>query len=225
MATSPGSEYARSYTSFGGVDIKAVFGDVVIGELQAISLQVTREKAGVYTMGSPNPRSISRGKRGFAGSLIFIHFDRDAFLFAMKEKKFQGDKDELRPENDPGSTSLEWELTSESGITAAAPLGAGIGGSGELGQQESDLTSAVSDQIVLSPALADQVLPFDITLAANNEYGDSMKMAIFGVEILNEGFGVSVDDLVIEKQYTYLCRNCSWWTKVDNPNASEIYGI
>src|SRR3990167_10743664 len=86
MPTNPMvSEYARSYNSFGGVDIKAVFGSKGIGELQAISFSITREKAPIYTMGSPNPRSFSRGKRGIAGSLIFTVFDRPS-LYTMLEK-------------------------------------------------------------------------------------------------------------------------------------------
>lgn len=38
----------------------------------------TREKAPVFTLGNPNPRSFSRGKRGIAGSLVFTVFDKDA---------------------------------------------------------------------------------------------------------------------------------------------------
>lgn len=44
-------------------------------------------------MGSPEPRSFSRGKRGIAGSLVFTVFDRDALIAALqshieKEKTF-----------------------------------------------------------------------------------------------------------------------------------------
>ena len=74
------SQFARSYNSFSGVDIKAVFGSVTLAELQAISYSVTREKAPLYTMGSADPRSFSRGKRGIAGTLIFLVFDSHALL-------------------------------------------------------------------------------------------------------------------------------------------------
>ncbi len=220
----PGSQYAASYTSFSGCDIKAVFSNQTVGEIQAISVQVTREKAGIYTMGSANPRSFSRGKRGIAGSLIFIQFDRDAVLTALQDLKFQGDRDEVRAENggSNAATSLEWSLRASSGVTAATPLGAGIDSSPSLRQQESDLTSVDSDQEVLSAYYADQIPPFDITLAAANEYGDLAVMGIFGVEFLNEGWGVSIDDLVSEKQYTYLCRNLSWWRWVRNPNLLAL---
>lgn len=55
------SDYTRTYTSFSGCDIVATFGDTVIGELQAITYHVQREKAPIYTMGSAEPRSFSRG--------------------------------------------------------------------------------------------------------------------------------------------------------------------
>jgi hypothetical protein len=220
----PGSEYAASYTTFSGCDIKAVFANKTVGEIQAISVQVTREKAGIYTMGSPNPRSFSRGKRGIAGSLIFIQFDRDAVLEALKDLKFQADIDEIRPgdSTSDAATSLEWSLRATSGNTAATPIGAGIDASPSLTQQESDLTSVDSDQEVLSAYYADQIPPFDITLAAANEYGDLAVMGIFGVEFLNEGWGISIDDLVSEKQYTYLSRNISWWRWISNPNLQAL---
>ena len=38
------SEYTRTYTSFSGCDIVCTFGSVVIGELQAISFSISRER-------------------------------------------------------------------------------------------------------------------------------------------------------------------------------------
>ena len=215
------SAFSASYTTFSGCDIKAVFASKVIGEIQAISVQVTREKAGIYTMGSPNPRSFSRGKRGIAGSLIFIQFDRDAVIESLSDLKFQGDIDELRPIH-AGGDSLSWELRSESGATAATPLGAGIDSAASVTQQESDLDTVDSDQLVMNPFYADQIPPFNITLSAANEYGDIATMAIFGVEFLNEGLGISIDDLVSEKQYTYVCRDIAWWKWVPNSRLSDL---
>lgn len=53
------------------------------------------------------------------------------------------------------------------------------------------------------PSDSDQVLPFDITLAGANEYGAMAAAKILGVEILNEGTGVSVDDAVSEASATF----------------------
>ena len=53
--------YMKTYSTFGGCDIVATFNGKVIGELQAITYSLTREKVPVYTMGSAEPRSFSRG--------------------------------------------------------------------------------------------------------------------------------------------------------------------
>jgi len=69
------------------------------------------------------------------------------------------------------------------------------------------LTSEVSSNKELaSPWYSDQILPFDITLAATNEQGRAAACKIFGVEILNEGYGVSIDDAVSEMQATFVAR-------------------
>ncbi len=57
-----------------------MIGNNPFAEIQAISYSVTREKAPIYTLGSPEPRAFSRNKRGIAGSLIGINFDRHALL-------------------------------------------------------------------------------------------------------------------------------------------------
>ena len=39
-----------------------------------------------------------------------------------------------------------------------------------------------------------------------NEYGQSSDMRIYGVEILNEGMGMSIDDITTEKSCTFVAR-------------------
>ncbi len=85
MSTLTTSQYTRTYTSFSGVDVAAVVDGERIFEIQGISYSITREKAPVYVMGSANPQSFSRGKRGIAGSMVFVMFDRDA-LFNLKQR-------------------------------------------------------------------------------------------------------------------------------------------
>ena len=86
------SKYTKTYSTFGGSDIVCSFNDVVIGECQAITYSITREKVAVYTLGSAEPRSFSRGKRGIAGNLVFIVFNRDALLSALDSNitKYKG---------------------------------------------------------------------------------------------------------------------------------------
>ena len=57
-----------------------------------------------------------------------------------------------------------------------------------------------------APYLADQLLPFDITIVGIPEYGSAYakRLIIHGVEIMTEASGTSIDDLVIEKQNSFI---------------------
>lgn len=202
----------RGYNSFSGVDIKGVFANQVIAELQAISYSVTREKAPVYTMGSADPRAFSRGKRGIAGTLVFIMFDRHGLLGAMGQYAdpgnqlfFLSDKDDLRPEAgilDPGNLTGVGIQTVDASLNSPEA---------QIAFQESNISNVRDDQVAAAAWYVDQLPPFDITLAAANEYGSLAVMRIYGVELMNEGYGVSIDDIVSEIQNTYIARTMVPW--------------
>lgn len=181
------SRFTETYTTFSGADIVCTFGGTPIGALSGITWSVTREKAPIYTMGSPNPRSFSRGKRGIAGSLIFTVFDRPA-LYSMLDA--HRDDESLR----------YW--------TRSHNILPGAGGQNDkrhrgivpVNEQNSNLQSGV-------PYYADQIPPFDVTITFANEYGQSAVRSIYGVEILNEGSGASMDDIVIEETMTFVARD------------------
>jgi len=205
------SEFTRGYNSFSGIDIKATFGTKVIGTLQGISYSISREKAPIYTMGSADPRAFARGKRGIAGSLVFVQFDSDPLMWELanpddetRRLYFLSDIDDLRPEY--------------SGLETIPVSGTGVGSPGintpgaPVGSQESEITSAGSDQARAIPWYADQIPPFDIVLAAANEYGALAIMKVLGVELMNSGYGVSVDDIVSEHSFTYIAHGMLPWT-------------
>lgn len=49
-----------------------------------------------------------------------------------------------------------------------------------------------------------------------NEYGQAARMEIYAVEILNEGMGMSVDDITTEKACTFIARNVVEMTPQDD---------
>lgn len=168
-------------------------------------------------MGSADPRAFARGKRGIAGTLIFIVFDRHALLTELSSLFFQSDVDDIRPEyrieGDQRLSTLA--LGSPAGVDPSSPVGGGIAASPAYAggvQQESAVGATVSaDQAPASPWYTDQIPGFNITLCAANEYGALAVMKIFGVELLNEGYGISIDDIVSEQQYTYIARMIIPW--------------
>ena len=215
------SEFTRGYNSFSGVDIKAVFAGKAIGTLQGISYSVSREKAPIYTMGSPDPRSFARGKRGIAGSMVFIQFDSEPLMYEMANPNkdpslFISDTDDLRPE-------FRFNKTVPVQGTTVTPVGGedSVNFPGAAaGAQESDITTVSSDQVAAIPWYPDQIPPFDVVLSAANEYGALSIMKILGIELMNSGYGISVDDIVSEHSYTWIATGIvPWISQGRHPDA------
>jgi hypothetical protein len=191
--------------------------------LQGLSYSVTREKAPIYTMGSPDPRAYARNKRGIAGSLVWVNFDRHALLalFYQARGKFVADVDEVRPQYvDPdqigsGAAIFNSSLTRDLGPTVGATIS-------QL--DNSQVVSAGGWTELAVPWYSDQILPFDISVSAANEYGAMAGAKIFGVEILNEGTGVSIDDTVTETQATFVARSIEPLQAVASPFSAAVLG-
>ena len=190
-------KYTKTYSTFGGSDIVCSFDDVVIGECQAITYSITREKVAVYTLGSAEPRSFSRGKRGIAGNLVFIVFNRDALLSSLGDRKISKYKgnDVVTILNEYDTRFLSMDKWDDYMTNAALD---------NAGQPDEYTNALVNDQA--QPVYADELLPFDITISCANEYGQRAVTVIYGVEILNEGLGFSIDSPTSERGYTFVAR-------------------
>ena len=217
MPSMSAESYMKTYSTFGGCDIVATFNGKVIGELQAITYSLTREKVPVYTMGSAEPRSFSRGKRGIAGNLVFVSFNRDALLSELGDKAISkykaNDAAWLADKESAQFISIEqWDAFMSDLANPNGTSGAGV--------VNDNITSLVTDEA--KPKYADEVLPFDITISLANEYGNKAVTVIYGVEILNEGIGFSIDAPTSERAYTFVARSVDTMTPVDEENLGVI---
>ena len=85
------------------------------------------------------------------------------------------------------------------------------------------ITNTGSDKELATPWYSDQILPFDITLTGANEYGAMCAAKIFGVEILNEGSGISIDDAVTEMSATFVARTVEPMSAVPSPFQPRVF--
>jgi hypothetical protein len=210
----------KTYNSLSGVDIQATMAGKPIGELQGISYTVTREKAPLYTMGSPDPRSFSRGKRGIAGSLIFLVFDRSNLLEALGERSFFW-ADHIDLSYLANFSSVDTLAGAMS--TARTFAEARITNTEEMG----DDTAIRAGTVMKTRAwYHDQIPPFDIVLTALNEYGHAARMIIRGVEILNAGSGISIDDITTDENMTFVATDIVPWHSLGwaDPQGAPSYG-
>ena len=155
-------------------------------------------------MGHVDPISFSRGKRGIAGTMISLLLDTHLLngFAPFTNSKFVADKDEIVPD---ATFKTVAGLSSGAG-TATAPK--------NTAENVSDMYEAKA------PWYVDQILPFDVSIIAANEYGQASAMRLYACEILNEGSGFSIDDIVIENQMTYVCRSIVPWRKIGEWTAT-----
>lgn len=72
-----------------------------------------------------------------------------------------------------------------------------------------------------SSSLLDQLPPIDITVTFANEYGSVSRLTILGVEFVDEGQTMSVEDLVTENTVTFVARDIDPMRKVSQRNVDE----
>lgn len=256
MATS--LDLSRTYTSYSGVDIRVIINGKQAGSMQALSYAIQREKAPIYVMGSVDPISYSRGKRGIAGTMISLMLDTHILMSPVFTGEYYlGDKDEVfaqvsnsssssivRAENTNNLKNANNETNNPVALTTVggqrfgssltpftgAETTPGANASGpylrNVRETQYDVGNLTNNYSVAPVFYVDQILPFDITIVAVNEYGQSAQMRLYGCEILNEGSGFSIDDIVIENQMTYVCRTILPWRSFnlvgsDNKNLRD----
>lgn len=182
------SKYSRSYSTFSGVDVTVTFGGKKLGSMQGISYTVTREKAPSYVMGRANPLSFSRGKRGIAGSMIMLVLDRSNLIYDLDDTKFWAS---------PGDKHLDKAIGASNTESLTVHPVASQAGSTEYASKQA--------------WYHDQILPFNAVLTAMTEYGLAARMAIVGIEILNSGSGISIDDITTDENMTFVARDIIPW--------------
>lgn len=93
----------------------------------------------------------------------------------------------------------------------------------ELLVQDHQLENASIDNIgALGAVLIDQIPPFDITVMFANETGSMSKLVIFGVELINEGQSMSIEDLITENVVTYVARHIMPMESLLDPYAVDF---
>lgn len=250
MATS--LDLARTYTSYSGVDIRVVINGAQVGSMQALSYAIQREKAPIYVMGSVDPISYSRGKRGIAGTMISLMMDTHLLYSAsFTGEYYMGDTDEYVAKivkdgkvakSTSGLSNLNNEVDSPVSLTTLGQISnfasdsdvgedrtgnrsfTGVPGSAgaafnpyvrSVNNRTYDVNNIGNNYRIAPVYYVDQILPFDISIVAANEYGQTAQMRLYGCEILNEGSGFSIDDIVIENQMTYVCRTILPWRSTE----------
>lgn len=190
---------------FSGADVVVIFGDQYIGECMSFTVGVNREAGPLYTMGRKEPIAIPKGKRGIGGSFILAQLGYDALL--QYYQFIMGDK----------SKSEIWIRKDE-----MIPITDGQRKAGQVVSTNPDvLNNAGADAIkgnlwenIGTPNYVDQMPPFNATIVGVNEQGKKMGFRVYGITIINEGMALSIEELNMEKRYTFIAQAVSRMTEL-----------
>jgi hypothetical protein len=210
------SFFNKTYNSFSGVDMVVTFGGKIVGEVQGISYTIQREKAPVYTMGEADPRSFSRAKRGIAGSLVFVVFDRSALLEVMRDRPYIANRYSIPEGFEIADVNID-TIEIVPGIIGPA-----------VGASSPTVSRIALDKVLAAPNYLDQILPFDMVITASNEYGAVARMMIHGTEILNTGSSLSIDDITTDEACTFIATAVTPWkdqgfVRINNDGKSATF--
>jgi len=89
----------------------------------------------------------------------------------------------------------------------------GIGNPAIVGESKLDTN--------LSTLIPDQLPPLDITLVYANEYGSLSRQSIYGVEFVNDGQTMSIEDLFTEEVMNFVARDVDIMTSVGRRKLSQ----
>jgi hypothetical protein len=209
-----GNGFANS--TYGGCDINVAIGGKALYNVQAISYAVTRDKAPIHVMGDAAPVAFGRGKRAIAGSMVLVQGDQHGMMDIWNQSKFAADASEVAPWDKGEGRPPEIET---------AGFGSGDFAQGVTNFQtmsQNEATDWANGPVPRSPWYQDQLLPADITVYAQNEYGSASVLRMYGAEFLNEGWGMSVEDMNSETQSTYVARAIHPWTRIVNSLVSKL---
>jgi len=81
------------------------------------------------------------------------------------------------------------------------------------------------DRFRYTSYIMDQIPPLDISISFANEYGNLSWMAILGVEFINEGQVMSIEDLFMEGTAQYIARDFDPIRSVANRRMTPTHGV
>lgn len=196
-----------TFQSFTGAEIQAImtYKDAtgpkqkVIGTLSSITVSVVREVNPLWSMGSPDYRAISKGKRSISGTMTFVVLDRDPIvrdILGTQEALLQLNTQYTRAssQNINGTYVGSWgALDNPDSAANRSTVGSAI----------RNLYNLIGKQPL---RYADQMAPFDITISLINDQGAASVAAVRQINFVSQGTGWSMHDLESDQVYSYIAR-------------------
>lgn len=150
-----------------------------------------------------------------AGNLVFTVFDRDTLLDALADEVLEEESFHRI-----GGTLNYQAITIDEWDTQMTQMAVGNNTPASLNSETITNNIAPAQR----PVYDDEIPPFDITVSFANEYGQKASLVIYGVEILNEGSGFSIDNVTSEKACTFVARRVRYLAPIGASGSPDKIG-
>lgn len=166
----------------------------VLDGLQTFSWQIHTDKQAVRALGSKYPKGYTSGQRLIAGSMIFTVVVEHSLMKII----------------DAFNTAY---TGFGSGSNPIAP--------GLVTHSHSALPGAFSD-ISPSTAVVDQLPPFHLQILGVNEQGNAVTMTVYGIQFVNDGGVMSIQDILTEQNLTWVAQDIDIMRTLDTRGKLKI---
>lgn len=219
----------HEYNSLSGTEIHAVFDTVKFGDLHMVKYATQRDVANIHVMGRVDSVGTGKGKRQTSGACVFTVFDKDRLLEAINKnpsKQIFLTNHELLNYGD-STTNPERGVLLRNAFNNARRFNTInpdiVNGELSTFQNSTSIFDVNSYGDYSKIQLADQIPPFDITLVGISEVSPetASRMVIHGVQFTSDSGGTSIDDLVLERQLTFIARRISPWKRLSDLTVQD----
>ncbi len=219
----------HEYNSLSGTEIHAVFDTVKFGDLHMVKYATQRDVANIHVMGRVDSVGTGKGKRQTSGACVFTVFDKDRLLEAINKnpsKQIFLTDHELLNYGD-STTDPERGVLLRNAFNNARRFNTInpdiVNGQLSTFQNSTSIFDVNSYGDYSKIQLADQIPPFDITLVGISEVSPetASRMVIHGVQFTSDSGGTSIDDLVLERQLTFIARRVSPWKRLSDLTVQD----
>lgn len=221
------SSEVQEYTSKAGTEIHAVFDSVKFGDLHMVKYATQRDVANIHVMGRVDAVGTAKGKRQTNGACVFTIFQKDRLLDAVRGTKsvFLSEHELLNYGDGAGAGDKKLLQFGTRRFNTVNPDVAADGRT-LVTLNNTSIFDTNTFGKKSTAALADQIPPFDITLVGISEVDPDAAslMIIHGVQFTSDQGGTSIDDLVLERQLTFIARRISPWKPLADAKAQGNKG-
>jgi hypothetical protein len=230
----------QMFSAFSGADMQAIMTYIdgsgamrqrVIATLNSLAISVVRDVNPLWGMGSPDFRSVTKGRRAISGSMTFTVFDRDPImrdLYNAGNQKVDAMWEALQsipmfqnsgrtigsPGKNTTNTMFSGDPQTDQYLLSYPGIGAASASSSENPAKAIESVRAFVEaaknlhNIVSKQPLryADQLAPFDVTITMANESGAASVAAVRQVYIVSQAVGWAMNEQESDQVHQFIAR-------------------